>query len=173
MAYIDVVGPHLGPGFVYSELVKRGSPRHVLPPEKWWPRMVRPLQLANLLRSRMLERGARGLRIQAAFRPLGGALASQHKTNRALDLDLLPEDYELAGAYAEEAVRLLCEMAPTESLGVGIYGRRKTYRTIRVHLDVGKHAERDRGWQISGRNEYPMHDSDMLAIAERLGLTLP
>jgi hypothetical protein len=170
MAYIDVVGPHLGPGFVYSELVKRGSPRHVLPPEKWWPRMVRPLQLANLLRQRMLERGARGLRIQAAFRPEGGAALSQHKFNRALDLDLLPGDYDHARAFAEEATKLYCELGGSEEIGIGLYGRPKSEATIRVHLDCGA---RTRQWHYYGNLKLSGERTDLRRIASRLGLALP
>jgi hypothetical protein len=171
-SYQDVVGPHLGPGFVYSELVKRGSPRHALPPEKWWPRMVRPLQLANLLRERMRARGARGLRIQAAFRPSGGAALSQHKFNRALDLDLLPGDQtpDLRRAFAEEATKLYCELGSTEEIGIGLYGRPKSEATLRVHVDCGA---RTRQWHYYGQLKLTGPKTDLRRIAERLGLDVP
>lgn len=169
MAYIDVVGPHLAPGFVYSELVKR-TPRHMLPPEKWWARMVRPLQLANLLRERMLARGARGLRIQAAYRPMGGAKNSAHKSNRALDLDLLPGDTtpELKSAFYEEAVKIWCEIGHDESIGLGLYCPRGKLAGLRVHIDVG-HASKSRTWQ----NVPTVRPPAARVIAAKLGLAAP
>jgi hypothetical protein len=169
MAYIDVVGPALAPGFVYSELVKRTA-RHMLPPEKWWPRMVRPLELANLLRERMLARGAKGLRIQAAYRPAGGAALSQHKFNRALDLDLLPGDYGHARAFAEEATKLYCELGGQEEIGIGLYGRPKSEATIRVHVDCGA---RTRQWHYYGKLKLTGERTDLVRIAKRLGLAVP
>lgn len=172
MAYLDVVGPHLGPGFVFGELVKKGSPRLAMPPEKWWPRMCRPLDLANLLRLRMLGRGARGLRIQAAYRPEGGAKLSAHKVNRALDLDLLPGDNtpELRRAFAEEAARLYCELGASEAIGIGMYGRPGTQATMRVHLDCGA---KTRNWLYYGALKLTGKRTEMPLIAARLGLKLP
>jgi hypothetical protein len=132
--------------------------------------MVRPLQLANLLRQRMLERGARGLRIQAAFRPEGGAALSQHKFNRALDLDLLPGDYDHARAFAEEATKLYCELGGSEEIGIGLYGRPKSEATIRVHLDCGA---RTRQWHYYGNLKLSGERTDLRRIASRLGLALP
>lgn len=132
--------------------------------------MVRPLQLANLLRERMLLRGARGLRIQAAFRPLGGVKTSAHKHNRALDLDLLPGDFtpELKAAFYEEAVKLYCELGHAEVLGLGLYCARGKQAGLRVHLDAG-HGFKSRTWQgVPSIRPPACH-----VIATRLGLTLP
>lgn len=169
MGYESVVAEALAPGFAFRELVRGGNPRKALPPEKWWPRMIRPLQIANLLRDRMLARGARGLVIHAAYRPLGGAKLSQHKFNRALDLDLLPGDYHLAGAFAEEATRLYCELGGSEALGVGLYGRPGKEATIRVHIDCA----RTRQWHYYGQLKLTGTRTDLVRIAKRLGLTVP
>lgn len=168
MSYQDVVSGALAPGFVYSELV-RNDARHMMPPEKWWPRMVRPLELANLLRERMLERGLKhGIRLQAAYRPMGGAPNSAHKHNRALDLDITPGDYALKDAFYEEAVRLWCELGHDESIGLGLYCARGNQAGIRVHIDVG-HASRSRTWQ----NVPSARPPAARVIAKRLGLAAP
>ena len=170
--YAKFLEPHLAPGFAFREIVN-GNRTHRMPPRSMWSRMVRPLQIANVLRSIMITRGAKGLLVNAAYRPEGGAATSQHKYNRALDLDLFPSDYDLAPEFATEAVNLFCLNAPYESLGLGLYGRLKSCATIRVHLDVGKHATEDRGWQIVGGKEYGLSKSDIARIAAREGWTLP
>lgn len=171
--YAELLRPHLTPGFSFRELVN-GTQNHAMPPRAMWSRIIRPLQLANILRVRMIvNHKARGLLLHASFRPKGGAATSQHKYNRALDLDLLPQDYDKAKAFAAEAVRLFCEFGPTESLGLGLYGRFKSCATIRVHLDVGKHSELDRGWQIVGQREVGLKASDIPIIAKREGWVLP
>lgn len=170
--YEELLRPHLTPGFSFREIVN-GNRAHRMPPRSMWSRMIRLLQLANALRQEMISRGAKGLLVNAAYRPDGGAATSQHKYNRALDLDLFPSDYGLAGRFAKEAVRMFCLNAPYESLGLGLYGRLKSCATIRVHLDVGKHAEQDRGWQIVGGREYGLSSSDIKRIADREGWELP
>jgi hypothetical protein len=171
--YAALLAPYLKPGFVFRELVN-GTQNHAMPPKSMWPRIIRPLQLANLLRDNMMMNyNAKGLLLQAGFRPKGGATTSQHKYNRALDLDLFPSDYHLAGKFATEAVRLFCKYGETESLGLGLYGRKGSCATIRVHLDVGKHETIDRGWQIVGGREYGLKASDIPAIAKLEGLQLP
>ena len=110
MTYADTLAPELGRGFSYGEIVKPGSTRHAMPPEYMWRRLLPTLGLANELRARMqARRTIAGLRVNAAYRPRGGAANSQHKFNRALDLDLLPGDAKTPGmqtAYYEEAVKL-------------------------------------------------------------------
>lgn len=171
--YEKFLAPHLKPGFVFRELVT-GAQNKMLPPKSMWPRIVPALDFANVLRLRMMqEHGARGLLCVAAYRPNGGAATSQHKFNRAMDLDLFPEDYKLAKEYATMAVRLFCDYGPKQSLGLGLYGRFGSCATIRVHIDVGKHESADRGWQIYGSRERGLLKSDIATIAKREGLVLP
>jgi hypothetical protein len=168
-AYAEVLAPQLGHGFVIGELVKPGQRRFTLPPRSYWARMLRPLQLANELRAVMVkDHGARGLRVNAAFRPTGGAANSQHKWNRALDLDLLTSDRHLTKAYYEEAVRMWCEYGHNEPIGLGLYCRGDVCAGIRVHIDAGGYM-RSRHWQ------HGLHagKADQLIIAERLGLHAP
>lgn len=171
--YYEFLQPHLAPGFAFREIVN-GNRTHQMPPRRLWSRMVRPLYYANLLRRVMMALGAKGLLVNAAYRPVGGAATSMHKLNAALDLDLFPSDYNLSEDYATEAVRMFCENAPSESLGLGVYGRKGSCATIRVHWDVGKSlGGGDRGWQIVGSREYGMRASDIAVIAKREGLVLP
>jgi len=167
VTYEEVIKDHLSPGFDYGELVKPGNRRFVLPPKHMWRRMFAPLALANRLRDRMMELGAGGLVINAAYRPLGGAPNSQHKFNRALDLDLLPQDMTEAmkSMYYEEAVRLWVS-AGEHRVGLGLYCARDACAGRRVHLDVGY---RTRTWQ----HGYAAGSPDALLIAERLGLEVP
>jgi hypothetical protein len=171
--YEKFLAPHLKPGFVFRELVT-GAQNKMLPPKAMWPRILPAISFAKLLRVRMMEmHGAKGLLCVAAYRPKGGAETSQHKYNRALDLDLFPSDYKFAEDYATEAVRLFCEIGPGQSLGLGLYGRFGSCATIRVHIDVGKHESADRGWQIYGSRERGLKASDIATIAKREGLALP
>jgi len=171
--YEKFLAPHLSPGFAFRELVT-GAQNKQCPPRSMWPRIVPALAFANVLRLRMMqEHGAKGLLCVAAYRPKGGAATSQHKFNRALDLDLFPSDYGLAPMFATEAVRLFCDYGSRQSLGLGLYGRPKSCATIRVHIDVGKHESADRGWQIYGSRELGLAASDIATIAKREGLVLP
>lgn len=133
----------LGRGFAFPEIVRDGSHRHVEPPRELWARMVPTLELAIELRARMLAAGARGLRIAAAYRPLGGAADSQHKHNAALDLDLLPGDESFGYALALRAADLWREHEDLRT-GVGTYAPAGALWTRRAHLDTGY---RFRCWQ--------------------------
>lgn len=170
--YAAFIAEALKPGFLFRELVT-GAQNKQLPPRSMWARIIPALAFANELRARMMDNAADGLLSVAAYRPKGGAETSQHKFNRALDLDLFPSDYGLSKVYATEAVRLFCELGPSQSLGLGLYGRPGSCATIRVHIDVGKHASEDRGWQIYGSRELGLAKSDIATIAKREGWTLP
>lgn len=166
--YADVLAPQLAPGFVYREIVN-GTRRKALPPVSMWKRMLRPLQLANELRFVMMDRhGAKGLRVNAAFRATGGAGDSAHKRNRALDLDLLEQDYHLKAVYYEEGARLWCEYGHDEDLGIGFYCPRDVCAGVRIHIDVG-HRPYSRHWQ----HGYAAGRSDVVVLSERLGLHIP
>ena len=159
----------LGHGFAVGELVKPADRRHVLPPNEHVARMIPSLRLANELRARMVkDHGIRGLRVNAAYRPKGGAGRSAHKVNAALDLDLLPGDYGKIQAYYETAVRLWCEEGVDLEMGLGLYCRAGGRGGIRVHLDTGG---RCRTWQISGRAY--IRPALALKICDRLKLTAP
>ncbi|MGH1340090.1 MAG: hypothetical protein ACRBN8_00960 [Nannocystales bacterium] len=172
-------------GFSYRELVRprirdlRG--RHLEPPREIWGRMAPTLALANELRGRLRKPasgydGVRGLRVAAAYRPRGGARRSQHKSNAALDLDLLPGDRASTRRLYEVAVRLWCEYGSSMKMGLGLYCPAGARGGIRVHLDTGF---RCRTWQISrGRSIRPFVDegksvSLAVDIARGLGLTPP
>lgn len=135
-AYLDAFGL-LDRGFGFGELVHASSHRHRRPPRHLWPRMVPTLALALGLHARMLAAGARGLLVAAAYRPTGGADDSQHKTNAALDLDLLPEDRRLAHDFARVAAELWREH---QHLKTGIGGPRPGAR--RVPGRRGRHPPR-------------------------------
>jgi hypothetical protein len=166
--YAACLASSLSPGFSINELVN-GTRTKMLPPEHMWDRMKRPLQLANALRDVMKEKhGAPGLRVNAAFRPVGGARNSMHKMNRALDLDLLPGDYKLTHVYYEEAVRLWCTLGRDEPIGLGLYCPGDACNGIRVHIDSGFYP-RSRHWQHGAH----AGKADQIIIANRLGLLLP
>lgn len=133
----------LGHGFSFAEIVREGSPRHTIPPPRLWSRMAPTLHLANELRARMVAAGARGLRVAAAYRPLGGADDSQHKHNAALDLDLLPGDERLQVVFARTAAHLWREHEDLR-VGIGTYAPGGGLWTNRVHIDTGY---RFRCWQ--------------------------
>lgn len=145
--YLDSFGL-LGRGFVLRELVRDGSERKVHPPHSMWAAMVPTLALAHLLRDRMRQLGARGLAVHAAYRPIGGEANSRHKHNAALDLDLLPGDGHLAGAFARTAAVLWREHEELR-VGIGTYAPDRKLWTNRVHFDAGW---RHRCWQGIGRN---------------------
>jgi hypothetical protein len=167
--YEALLAPYLKPGFAFREIVN-DTPTHEMPPSKYFVRMIRLLQIANELRERMLMRGARGLRVNAAYRPKGGALFSAHKSNRALDLDLLPGDYELGTGLVLEAVTMLCTWGHSENFRLGVYGRPGSCASIRVHIDTSTGA---RGWQHYGGRELSLAKSDITTVANRIGLALP
>lgn len=167
-AYGDLIATALAPGFSIGELVRIGSPRLVLPPERYWGRIVDTLILANELRARMKALGAKGLRVNAAFRPDGGAPNSQHKHNRALDLDLLQGDDGLADEYYVQATKLWCERGAELDVGLGLYCARGRLSGIRVHIDT---HYRCRTWQHAGNN--PVNPPAARLIAKREGFDLP
>jgi hypothetical protein len=167
--YKTFLGPHLGPGFGFREIVNQ-TRTHELPPRKMWPAMVRTLQLANELRDRIMKRGARGLLCNAAYRPKGGSLFSAHKKNIALDLDLMPGDYDMATGFVLEAVSMLCTHGATERLRIGVYGRPGSCASIRIHIDTNSGA---RGWQHYGGRELSLAKSDITTMAAKLGLKIP
>lgn len=169
-AYKTLVDPYLQPGFSFRELVHEGLQNKQPPPQKYWTKIIRPLQIANELRRRIMQRGAKGLLITAAYRPKGGAVLSKHKINNALDLDLLPGDYDLAQAYVTEAVTILCTWGQTENLRLGIYGRPGSCASIRVHIDTSTGA---RGWQHYAGKQLSLAASDIPKVAEKCGLALP
>ncbi len=161
-AYETLVTPYLEPGFSYRELVHEGLQNKQFPPQKYWSKIIRPLQIANALRSRMMTRGAKGLLLHAAYRPKGGAVLSKHKVNQALDLDLMPGDYDLGTGFVLEAVTLLCTWGQKENLRLGIYGKPGSCASIRVHIDTATGA---RGWQHYGSKVLSFAESDIAIVA--------
>jgi hypothetical protein len=138
--------------------------------------------------------GGSGLLIKAAYRPRGGAKYSLHKVNAALDLDILPADYDKTRLWYETAVRVWCmagragfdaddgcapmyrvapppgtpAATPTGGVGLGLYCKPGRFDGIRVHIDTGK---RCRTWQYyKGKAVfYPA----AFTIADDLGLEFP
>lgn len=137
----------LGFGFAYGELVD-GDRRRREPPRTLWQNMVPTLALAHLLRQRMVTRGARGLRVNAAYRPKSGG--RRHRWNTALDLDLLPGDRRHGPALLEELARVYREHADALAVGAGSYHPKGSRWTNRAHLDTGTGGPRPNTWQISG-----------------------
>lgn len=138
----------LGNGFEIHELVKpvwKGAHRYLKPPREKWPRMVITLRAAMELRERWREAGGTGLRIAAAYRPLGGSSRSQHKANSALDLDILKEDYWATTLWYQVATKWWSERGAYYSAGFGLYcAPSKRPGGIRVHIDT---CWRLRTWQ--------------------------
>ncbi len=164
--YLDSHGL-LGRGFSFGELVKLDSPRHVLPPPELWHRMVPTLALAYVVREESKVWGARGLRIAAAFRPVGGEEDSVHKVNGALDLDLLPGD----GLLAHEFAQVVADVwARHEQLlmGAGTYAPGEQLWTNRVHIDTGfRHrCWQGTGWNAAGRYTWAARPA-VLRLAQR------
>ena len=149
-AYLRRLGL-LDRGFAYREVVRPGSPSHVLPPPRWWRNQASALVLAHELRRRVVARGARGLNVAAAHRPQGGEPRSMHKRAAALDLDLLGSDLDrlpgLDDAYAEELAALWHELRALP-VGAGTYAPEGHLWTRRAHVDYGY---RWRAWQGTGR----------------------
>lgn len=165
-SYEEMLAPLLGHGFAYREIVNADKHAHSLPPRGMWTSLLPTLDLANDLRARMIKRGASGLRINAAYRPTGGASNSQHKRNRALDLDLLLPDYGLKRDFYEEAVKLWCERGRAMHMGLGLYCAADVCMGIRVHIDTGFYC---RTWQHGGKPGV----ADAILIAKRNGWPLP
>lgn len=176
--YYAILEHHGAPGFAPSEIVQfagAAQARKALPPKALWGNMATTLDVANMLRARMVAHGATGLVVRAAYRPIGGAPNSAHKRNAALDLDLMVRDverfhalgFDMRAIYAEEAVRLWCEHGAALQMGLGLYGPAGREWTWRVHLDtVGC-----RTWQHAGARRVLPPASHR--IADRLGLQLP
>ncbi len=135
----------LGHGFEYRELVRWASRKHREPPRHAWIHFALILRVAIEFRERAIrEAGVAGIKVAAAYRPLGGASRSAHKYAKALDLDRIGGD---AAAYFRCAARFWQEYGPRCGMGLGLY----TWSTsslggIRVHLDVG-HFAGLRTWQ--------------------------
>jgi hypothetical protein len=176
--YRDLLHRYGTPGFRPDEIVAESGPaqtRKGMPPTHLWHRIREPLLVANILRERMIDRGASGLMVRAAYRPHGGAARSAHKVNEALDLDLIGHDVtrlaasgvDLRAVYAEESVRMWCEIGENFSIGLGHYGSRGSERTWRVHIDT----TRCRSWQHAGSSI--VRPPSTVTIAKRLGLRLP
>lgn len=176
--YLAYLERHGRPGFAPGEIVQftgAAASRKAMPPRRLWARMADTLDVANELRKRMIAHGATGLLVRAAYRPHGGAANSAHKTNAALDLDLIPGDvarikllgYDLRAIYAEEAVRLWCEHGAEHDIGLGLYGPAGRDWTWRVHIDT----TRCRTWQHAGSRV--VRPPAAHGIAARLGLALP
>jgi hypothetical protein len=141
----------LGHGFSYRELVSRWpNRRKAKPPRHLWENIITTMDMANILRKRMVERGASGLRITAAYRPRGGASSSKHKVNAALDLDLLKRDRSLAVIYHDEAARLFSDFAVQHKMGMGFYGW--SYKAgLRIHIDTCSRTRPRSWWHHGGR----------------------
>lgn len=140
----------LGYGFALGELVKQDRhERFEPPPRTLWQNMIPTLACAYLLRQRMVERGAAGLRVAAAYRPKSKRRSSRHKINAALDLDLLGCDKHLGGAYLQEGARLWATHQHLR-MGAGSYAPRGALWTQRLHLDTGSGDPRPNTWQIHG-----------------------
>ena len=60
-AYRKIITEHGAPGFTPEELVVAGAANRALPAPKFYNRIIEPLIVANLLRARMIARGAHGL----------------------------------------------------------------------------------------------------------------
>lgn len=133
--YLDRMGV-LDRGFAYGELVRSTSRRHVHPPVRLWPRMVPTLKIAIRLRKAL----GRPIKIAAAYRPEGGALASKHKINAALDLDILDTQAAMLTNQFERlwyklAVKDWCEYGAAAVQGLGLYCRPGATAGVRVHID--------------------------------------
>lgn len=178
--YQRLLEPHCGPAFSFREICAPPSTRLALPPVEMQRNIIPTLELANELRLRMAYRcdregwAFRGLRVNAAYRPHGGAPSSQHKKNRALDLDLMFRDWdpatvkhstEIRRAYYEVGVALWYENG--KSGGFGLYCSRGKDLGVRIHIDCRSGSAT---WQMQGVAT-AIHPPCTYRIAERLGLT--
>ncbi len=164
--YRDLLSPHLGQGFEFKELVIPGSNRHAMPPRPYWPNMLETLKWANAFRRvALVETGAKGLRVAAAYRPSGGASRSAHKTNSALDLDIIggsPLNWysaavDLWAGYVNDG----------KPIGLGLYCSPRALGGIRIHID----CTRARTWQHHGNT--PVRPPAARRICESLGIPYP
>lgn len=148
--YGEYLGSHglLGGGFEYPEIYRPRSPRHLMPPATMWPGMVAVLASAHWVRTQLVAVGGHGLVIAAAHRLEGGAPKSKHKLNRALDLDLLSTEPELAERFLVVGARFY-KMHAHLRCGVGSYHGKGTRATRRLHVDVGARRWRT-CWQYHG-----------------------
>lgn len=135
-------------GFAYGELVKPWSYRFREPPRDYWRNLAKVLRQANLFRELAIaSAGVAGLRVAAAYRPIGGAKNSAHKYARALDLDRIGGD---GREYYKAAVRFWCEQGAKLDMGLGLYTATEQAKGgVRVHLDIGHGT---RSWQGLGKS---------------------
>lgn len=177
--YVRILLDHGAPGFSPSELVQfngAAQVRKAMPPRRLWANIGGALDIANILRTAMISRGATCLIVRAAYRANGGAKNSAHKYNAALDLDLHAGDVkrvlaatgeDLRLAFAEEATRLWCNLGRPLEMGLGLYGPAGRDWTWRVHVDT----RGCRTWQHAGSRI--VRPPAALRIAARLRLALP
>ncbi len=165
----------LGHGFSYSELVSRWSYRKRPPPRDRWHNLVLTLAAANEFRARCRAAGAAdGLSVAATYRPIGGARRSQHKTNRAIDLDRIGGG---GPAYFAEAVRFWCEYGRRLDMGLGLYTwGSKSKGGIRVHIDTGYGVRSWHGIRSSFGRPYTINGRRYglpIYLAHSMGLDAP
>lgn len=137
-----------GAGFSAPELASTSNtnPRKRHPPEKFWNNIVATLEVASMLRLILVKQHhATGLRIHAAYRPKGGAKFSQHKKNRALDLQLLLSETRLAADFYKEAAIFWSRYGDYYKMGLGLYCGEKATSGVRIHIDTGY---KKRTWQM-------------------------
>lgn len=177
-----------GHGFSYDEVVEKGNPRKQVPEKRsYWPDFALALAAANAFRERAMAEvpGLKGLRVNAAYRPNGGAENSAHKRARALDLDRIG-GYKLTGGrnYFRCAVRFWCQYGKTLGMGCGLYTWAASTLVkggIRFHIDV---LHGCRSWQGVGagfRRPFKIKDRAgryayyglAVQLAQEMGLDVP
>ena len=176
--YRAIIAPHCGPAFAFREICRPPDRRFQVPPFVMARRIIPVMEAANELRLRMAYRCDRegwafhGLRPAAAYRPLGGARNSQHKENRAVDLDVMfcdwdpatvPHSVDFRRAWYEVLVGMWLEEQKNK-MGLGLYCSRGRDYGVRGHIDFGYLT---RTWQISGPSN-TIHPPCTIAIAHRL-----
>lgn len=182
MNYGDFLQTHdvAGRGFAPGEFVVPGSRRHGAPPARFWDNILLTIDVAADLRSELAAfPWFRGLRIAAAYRSEGGAPHSAHKSNRALDLDLLvhgggPTGRQKEAYYAAAVTVWMRWRAAGVIAGLGLYCMPLRVGGVRVHLDTN-HGTRTwqywgayrRSWRVGQAWQSP---PAAIAIANRLGL---
>lgn len=143
--------------FRYGEIVNAQGDCQK-PPHRVWPRMVLTLAAVQLLR----ELWGRQVKIIAAYRPGNvGASNSQHKTNRALDVDYYSDDPAELREWFLLATRFWCDHGPVLKMGFGLYtGGTRSLGGNRVHIDTGWVGRTWQGvykqgfkkpWNVTGR----------------------
>lgn len=167
------------PHFAIGEFVD-GTRTRMMPPRIIWTLMIQPAEWAEELRERLRLRCElegwtfHGLRIKAAYRPIGGAKDSRHKRNRALDLDLMFIDWDPARvseaqsvgirkAWYEILVAFWWEHR-NDRMGLGLYCGVSQTSGVRGHIDDGG----TRTWQGVGATFAKQPAT--YKIAKRLGL---